>query len=103
MRHGRKSASRRFDGHKMDLVTDEASELILGLDVRAGNATDGEGAMPLVDQVAATPGVTIATVVGDMAYSGGDIRAGMAHRGLDLVAKVPPVSNAPLPQNRLLR
>ena len=89
-----KSTSRRFDGHKMDLVTDEASELILGVDVRAGNATDGGGAMPLVDQVTATPGVTIATVVGDMAYSDGDIRAGMAQRGLDLVAKVPPVSNA---------
>ena len=84
-----KSTSRRFDGHKMDLVTDEASELILGVDVRAGNATDGGGAMPLVDQVTATPGVTIATVVGDMAYSDGDIRAGMAQRGLDLVAKVP--------------
>jgi Transposase DDE domain/Transposase domain (DUF772) len=94
MRHGRKSTSRRFDGHKLDLVTDEASELILGVDVRAGNAPDGEGALPLVDRVTATPGVTIATVVGDMAYSDGDIRAGMAQRGLDLVAKVPPVSNA---------
>jgi hypothetical protein len=94
MRHGRKSTSRRFDGHKLDLITDEASELILGVDVRAGNATDGEGAIPLVDQVTATPGVAIATVVGDMAYSDGDIRAGMAQRGLDLVAKVPPVSNA---------
>ena len=42
MRHGRKSASRRFDGHKLDVMTDEESELILGVDVRAGNAGDGE-------------------------------------------------------------
>ena len=37
MRHGRKSASRRFDGHKMDVITDEASELVLG--VNCGPAT----------------------------------------------------------------
>ena len=30
MRHGRKSASRRFDGHKLDVMVDEASELVLG-------------------------------------------------------------------------
>jgi Transposase DDE domain/Transposase domain (DUF772) len=93
MRHGRKSSARRFDGHKMDVITDEASELVLGLDVRAGNAGDGEGAIPLVDQVTATPGLTLATVVGDMAYSDGDLRAGMEQRGVDLVAKVPPLSN----------
>src|SRR5437016_6165648 len=40
MRHGRKSASRRFDGHKMDVLTDEESELILGVDVRGGNAAE---------------------------------------------------------------
>ena len=29
MRHGRKSASRRFDGHKMHVLTDEGSEMVL--------------------------------------------------------------------------
>ena len=47
MRHGRKSASRRFDGHKLDVIIDEASEMVLGVEVRAGNAGDGEGAAPL--------------------------------------------------------
>ena len=51
MRHGRKSSSRRFDGHKMDIITDETSELVLGVDIRAGNAADGEGAIPLLDVV----------------------------------------------------
>ena len=94
IRHGRKSASRRFDGHKMDVITDEASELVLGVDVRAGNAADGEAALPLLDHLQSVPGLTIATVVGDMAYSDGDLRAGMEQRGVDLVAKVPPLSNA---------
>ncbi len=93
MRHGRKSTSRRFDGHKLDVITDEASELVLGVEVRAGNASDGEGALPLLDQVQSVPGVSIDTLVGDMAYSDGDIRAGAEQRGVALVAKVPPVTN----------
>jgi Transposase DDE domain/Transposase domain (DUF772) len=94
MRHGRKSTSRRFDGHKMDVITDEASELVLGVDVRAGNAADGEGALPLLDRVQSLPGVNIDTLVGDMAYSDGDIRAGAEARGVEMVAKVPPLTNA---------
>ena len=77
----------------MDLITDEASELVLGLEVRAGNAGDGEGAIPLLDQVQARPGVALDTLVGDMAYSDGDLRAGVEERGVELVAKVPPVTN----------
>ncbi len=93
MRHGRKSASRRFDGHKMDLVTDEDSELILGVDVRAGNASDGDGAAPLLEEVQAVEGIEVETLLGDMAYSDGDVREAVAERGAKLVAKVPPVTN----------
>jgi Transposase DDE domain/Transposase domain (DUF772) len=93
MRHGRKSASRRFDGHKMDLISDENSELILGVDVRAGNASDGEGAIPLLDQVQAVPGVRIDQLLGDMAYSDGDVRHAVGERGVELAAKVPPLTN----------
>ena len=32
MRHGPKSAWRRFGGHKLDVIIDEVSELVLGLD-----------------------------------------------------------------------
>jgi transposase len=46
MRHGRKSASRRFDGYKMDVVADEASELVLGVEVRAANAARGDPGHP---------------------------------------------------------
>jgi hypothetical protein len=93
MRHGRKSVSRRFDGHKMDLISDEDSELVLGIEVRAGNASDGEGAAPLLDQVQHTAGVDIVALLGDMAYSDGDVRQAVEDRGVRLVAKVPPVTN----------
>jgi hypothetical protein len=93
MRHGRKSTSRRFDGHKVDLISDEDSELILGVDVRAGNAADGEGATPLLAEVQHIPGVCVSTLLGDMAYSDGDVRQGVEDLGATLVAKVPPVNN----------
>jgi hypothetical protein len=94
MRHGRKSASRRFDGHKLDVIIDEDSELVLGVDVRAGNAGDGEGAAPLLAQVQGIDGIEVDTLLGDMAYSDGDVRQAVEAQGADLVAKVPPVSNA---------
>jgi hypothetical protein len=93
MRHGRKSASRRFDGHKMDLISDEDSELILGVDVRAGNAGDGDGAAPLLGQVQDLDGVDVHTLLGDMAYSDGDVRQAVEEAGAELVAKVPLVTN----------
>jgi hypothetical protein len=93
MRHGRKSASRRFDGHKLDVMTDEASELVLGVDVRAGNAADGEGAAPLLTEAQAVEGIEVDKLLGDMAYSDGDVREAVEEAGAELVAKVPPVTN----------
>jgi len=93
MRHGRKSASRRFDGHKLDVISDEESELVLGVEVRPGNAGDGEGAAPLLAEIMALPGIVITTLLGDMAYSDGDVREAVEEQGAELVAKVPPVTN----------
>ncbi|MGH8571847.1 MAG: transposase, partial [Gammaproteobacteria bacterium] len=93
MRHGRKSASRRFDGHKAHVISDEGSEMILGVEVGPGNGSDGEAAAPLVEAVRAG-GVDVAVVVGDMAYSDPDVRIAVEHTGATVVAKVPPVTNA---------
>ncbi|MBA2496578.1 MAG: IS1182 family transposase [Acidimicrobiia bacterium] len=93
MRHGRKSASRRFDGHKLDVISDEDSELVLGVDVRAGNASDGDGAASLLANVQDVDGVDVETLLGDMAYSDGDVREAVEAEGAEMVAKVPPVTN----------
>jgi hypothetical protein len=94
MRHGRKSASRRFNGHKLDVMSDEATELVLGVAVRAGNASDAAGTLPLLEQVQRLEGTNVAVLLGDMAYSDPDLREATEKAGTDLVAKVPPVSNA---------
>ena len=43
MRHGRKSSSRRFDGHKAAIVVDTGSQLIASVEVLPGNAPDNSG------------------------------------------------------------
>ena len=43
MRHGHKSSSRRFDGHKAAIVVDTDSQLIIAVDVLPGNAPDNLG------------------------------------------------------------
>ena len=50
MRHGRKSSSHRFDGHKAAVVVDTDSQLITAVDVLPGNSQDNEGALDLVKQ-----------------------------------------------------
>jgi len=64
-----------------------------GVDIRAANAGDGEGTVPLLEQVQKVEGLEVETLLGDMAYSDGDLREAVAEPGVDLVAKVPPVTN----------
>lgn len=89
MRHGRKSASHRFDGLKLDVMGNEGSELILGVEVGAGYAGDDEGAVGLLDAVQGIDGVEVETLLGDMAYSDGDVREAVESAGGELVAEGP--------------
>lgn len=50
MRHGRKSAQKRFDGHKAQIAVDTESQLIVAVDVLAGNAPDNTGALAMVKE-----------------------------------------------------
>jgi len=68
MRHGRKSATKRFDGHKAAVAVDPESQLIAAVDVLPGNAQDHEGAMRLVEQAEANADIVIEEMVGDCAY-----------------------------------
>lgn len=92
MRHGRKSRSGRFNGHKLHVIEEESTEIVLAVDVGAGNGSDGDHAAPLVEQ-AREAGVQIAEVVGDMAYGDGDTRAEVEAAGATVLAKVPPAPN----------
>ena len=89
MRHGHKSSSRRFDGHKAAIVVDTDSQLITAVDVLPGNAPDNPGALELVEESEANTGVSVAEAMGDAAYGDGDTRQAFADAGRTLIARVP--------------
>ncbi|MDP6494825.1 MAG: IS1182 family transposase, partial [Dehalococcoidia bacterium] len=89
MRHGRKSSSHRFDGHKAAVVVDTDSQLVTAVDVLPGNAQDNVGALELVEQSEENTGVEVEESTGDAAYGDGATRQVFADAGRTLVAKVP--------------
>jgi transposase len=89
MRHGRKSARKRFDGHKAAVAVDTAEQLITAVAVLPGNAQDAERALALVEQSEATTGCVVAASLADGAYGDGETRQAFADAGRTLIAKVP--------------
>jgi transposase len=92
-RHGRKSRSKRFDGHKVQVATDTDSQLITAVEVLPGNAADAEQALAVVEQSEAATGCAVDESIGDCAYGDGATRQAFAEAGRTLVAKVPSASN----------
>jgi transposase len=91
MRHGRKSASRRFNGFKASVSTELSSELILDIADVPATGSDGAHLIPTIERVEAHAGVTVERVIADGAYGSGDNRAACANfpdHPIDLVAPV---------------
>jgi Transposase DDE domain/Transposase domain (DUF772) len=88
-RHGRKSQSKRFNGHKGALAVDRDSQIILDADVLCGSAPDAFGALEQVERVEENTGQTVGETEGDCAYGGAATRQAFAEAGRELVAKVP--------------
>jgi len=89
MRHGRKSSSKRFDGHKAAVVVDTDSQLITAVDILPGNASDNTGVLELVEQSEENTGIEVEETIGDAAYGDGGTRQAFADAGRTLIAKVP--------------
>jgi hypothetical protein len=89
IRHGRKSKSVRFDGHKLALAVDTEEQLITAVDVLEGSAQDDQGALKLVEESAAASGAEVEVVIADTAYGSGQTRRKFADAGVPLVARTP--------------
>ena len=95
-RHGRKSSSKRFTGHKFSTATETKSGLIVGVEVLSGNAPDNEGALELVESSKENTGLDVDKSIGDCAYGDGRTRQEFVDAGREHVAKVPaPPCNQP--------
>jgi len=86
MRHGRKSASQRFDGRKLQVAEEPTSELLVAVEPVPANVGDGRDLMPVIEQVEAQAGVAVERAIADGAYGSGDNRAQCAEREIDLVS-----------------
>jgi transposase len=89
MRHGRKSKASRFDGFKIEVATEQTSELILDIADVSASGSDGQHLMPTVERVDTHAGVEVERVIGDGAFGSGDNRAACANHPshpVDLVA-----------------
>ncbi len=89
MRHGRKSRSKRFDGHKAGIAVDTDSQLVTAVDVLPGNAPDNKGALDLVEQSEQNTGLEAEETIGDAAYGDGATRQAFADAERALIANVP--------------
>jgi len=89
MRHGRKSSSTRFDGHKGAVAVDSDSGLVTAVDVVAGNAHDGDTALALVEQSEKNAQIEVQQTVGDCAFGETATRQQFAQAGRKLIAPVP--------------
>ncbi len=102
MRHGRKSSSKRFDGHKAPVAVDTDSQLITAVGVLPGNSSDNVGALELVEESEENTGIEVEETIGDAAYGDGATRQAFADAERTLIAKVPArPKQGPLPQGGL--
>jgi len=88
MRHGRKSGTVRFDGHKLGLAVDTEEQLITAVDVMAGSAKDDEDALQLVEASSQASGLEVEQVLADTAYGSVANRLQLQALEIDVVAKV---------------
>jgi hypothetical protein len=93
MRHGRKSHSKRFDGHKAAIAVDAESQLITAAEVLPGNAADASPALSLTEASETNTGLEVEETIGDCAFGDGQTRLAFAQAQRPLIAKVPHETN----------
>ena len=97
MRHGRKSASRRFNGFKTSVATEPESELLLDIADMSAAAGDGAELLPTIDRVE-QQGLRVEQAIGDGAYPSGDNLAACATYPAHPVDLVGPLGRGPDPR-----
>ena len=93
MRWGHKSSQQRWAGYKLHVAEGLASELITDVGVRAASEHD---AVPVVAHVARQEeavGLHPTAVLTDGAFGTADVRADLGERGIEVVAKLRPLTD----------
>ncbi len=88
MRHGHKSATKRFEGFKAAVAVDPDTQLITAVQMLSANAGDSERALELVEASETNTGIQVKETLGDCAYGDGTTREIFEQAGRKLVARV---------------
>ena len=89
MRHGHKSSSKGFEGHKASVAVGTDSQVLTAVDVLPGNASDNVDALGMVERSEEGTGSEVEETIGDVAYGDGGTRQSFADVGRILIAKLP--------------
>ena len=94
IRHGRKTSSQKTDGYKGQILAGgKDHSLITATVVTAANAADSGAVEELLDRRTENISEPLKKLSGDTAYGGANLRVEMQERNIELIAKVPPVTN----------
>jgi hypothetical protein len=93
MRWGHKSQTQRWAGYKVQLAEELTSELITAVEVRPASEYDAEALLPLLDHQEERVALRPATILTDGAYGTADVRADLGARGVEIVARLRPITD----------
>lgn len=93
MRHGHKTSTGKFNGHKAQIISDEKSEIITNVAVTSGNGNDGQTVKELITESIVKPSI----LLGDTAYGALTVRKDLEETGVNLVA---PLNTGPKKPDR---
>jgi transposase len=93
MRYGHKSSTQRWPGHKVHLSEEPESELITHVEVRPANEHDAEPVVGFMERQEKQVGLHPGAICCDGAYGTADARAELGERGIEVVAKLRPLTD----------
>jgi transposase len=93
MRVGHKSKRQSWAGYKVHIAEEPDSELITQVEVRPANEYDAEAALGLVERQESCVGLMPRELLCDGAYGSADVRADLGKLGVEVVARLRPLTD----------
>lgn len=94
MRVGHKSKRQSWAGYKVHVVEEPESELITSVEVRPANEYDADAALGLMKRQEESVGLVPKEVLCDGAYGSADVRADLGELGVEVVARLRPLTDS---------
>ena len=93
MRYGHKSQRQHWPGYKVHISEEPTSELITHIEVRPANEHDGEPVVGFLARQETRVGLQPGALLCDGAYGTADVRAALGERGIEVVARLRPITD----------